>query len=156
MHSWTQYVFMFMRERKKHTVTVVVTYENSWLLHYPIPCAVQMDCIHIYGKFSIFHLCVIMMASLKSRTENEVDTVSFNYNYDISLCIILESITYQCVAVLWIGYFEMFHNITWNAFDSWWDASMQMSNTRTGILCHKTRIQSIIMIVIIATTDHFW
>lgn len=37
-------------------------------------------------------ILLIIMASLKSRTKNEVEIVSFIYNYNITL----ESITFQC------------------------------------------------------------
>lgn len=48
------------------------------------------------------HAHIIMGHQLKSRTRNEVEIVSFTYNYNITL----ESITFQC-DVFWIEYFRI-------------------------------------------------
>lgn len=83
------------------------------------------------------------MASLKSRTKNEVEIVSFIYNYNITL----ESITFQR-DVFSIEY-APYYNIN-SLYIFPFSGNVQYTNRK--LFCTQNADTVIIMIVIIATT----
>lgn len=98
------------------------------------------------------HFRVIMMASFRSRIENEVEIDSSTYNYDITLKHSqIDHILVCCISNWIIRNVSHIHEM----FDSSCDTSVQLFDTRTGIFRQKTRKRSIIMIVTIANANHF-
>lgn len=82
-------------------------------------------------------ILLIIMASLKLRTKNEVEIVSFIYNYNITL----ESITFQCdiFSIEYSSYYNIYRLSIFIPFQC------KMSNTRTeNYFAHRMRIQSLL------------